>query len=803
MKGKTSPAITFMLQYTDPYSEFVNYTNRKNAVEIESELTFDEERLQIEGMTEELATEIGKSIPEQNLSFKEYIGYMNRNYATKENSENGITAVFNKEFNHVPVREVELLKDKLDQAFKNGSLLWQGVISFDNDFLAKQGYYDKETGKVDQNAIKEVVRESMPFIFRQEGLSESVFWWGNIHLNTKNIHVHIGISEVESARETFYYAPHHRMERRGHFSQKTMKNLKSNIFHGLLNEETKALLLRKEQIIANLKTDLLSKALKDNRPKIDSEKFYLEQTYNHLPQNKKWRFGSNAKEFSVSKFFLNKYIDAYLENEGKEEYQAFRQESLSFLMEFENAYNTKENGREYNKLRFVDGKKQVSAATTKGYQIEKLMEEREKDLRERIGNRILRYFKEEPPLSKESNIENFSEKNQKSIVEQYPNARLVKTANAWKREGRTVPDALNSISVLVPIMELDENGEETGRVAEYKSEAYFDIQQTIEDPNKKKMSISDLSFLSKDELTQLIDVFKNNEDNVAVVTQELGIIRYALRQKVLEERKIELEISHKLLQTIQPIKTDHPFIELKKEQNVEMVELIKLQLKPNWRLSASEKNKRDELGEKYLDVIKVPISKVNKDLMEAQTVRYATEIQLVKQVADENVFSLLYGSDFSKNEYLKELEGKMSIFKLKHEIHTNNITIETATDNEIIQNCKRENGQKFSDLKKIYKELNRSKKDFNKALDSILEWDYQRDGKAARSISEQVQTRRVRKYATIQKSQGSSHVSKSFMSGLSKALQSSNKKNMQSLMKKVRDDEREEREKERDRARGR
>lgn len=803
MKKKSAPAITFMLQYTDPYSEYINYTNRKNAVEIETEMTFDEERIQIEGMTEELASEIGKNIPEQSLPFREYIEYMNRNYATKENSNNGITAVFNKEYNHAPVKEIEVLKNKLDQAYNNGSLLWQGVISFDNEFLAKQGYYDKETGKVDQNAIKEVVREAMPFVFRQEGLSNSAFWWGNVHLNTGNIHVHIGISEVESAREKIYYAPRHRMERKGHFSQKTMKNLKSNIFHGLLNEETKALLLRKEQIIANLKTDLLAKALSVNQEKSESEKFYLEQTYNHLPKNKKWRFGSNSKDFSVSKFFLNKYIDSYLKNEGREEYKHFRQETLAFLMEFENAYTAKESDREYNKLRYVDGKKVVKTIETKGYQIEKIMEQREKELRERIGNRILRYFKEEPPLSDDNNIKNFSKRNQEGILEQYPDARIVKTEKSWKRDGRLVSDNLNPISVLVPVMELDENGNETGRVSEYTSESYFDIQQTIEDPEKRKMNISDLMFLSTEDLTQLIDVLKKSENNSTIITQELGIIRYALRQKVLEERRIELGINAKLLQTIQPIDTDQPFITLMKKQNTELTELVNLQLKPNWRLSLDERNRRKELSNRYIDVVQLPINKANDDLINIQMTKYETEIQLVKQVSDENIFSLLYGYDINKNNYLKELENKVSVLQLKHGIYNNNKRIETTTDEEVIKNYRRENGQKFSELKKLYTELNSSKGEFNKALNKILEWDYQRDDRAAKSISDQVQIKRTQKYSSILKSQGNSHVSKSFMSGLSKALQSSNKKNMQSLMKKIRDDEREEKEKEKERARGR
>ncbi|MCW0990740.1 relaxase MobL, partial [Streptococcus anginosus] len=82
-------------------------------------------------------------------------------------------------------------------------------------------------------------REAMPKVIQKEGLSDSAFWWGNIHLNTDNIHVHIGLSEINSNREKIFYRPRGRMEYRGNFSQKTIKQLKSDVFHGLINEQTR------------------------------------------------------------------------------------------------------------------------------------------------------------------------------------------------------------------------------------------------------------------------------------------------------------------------------------------------------------------------------------------------------------------------------------------------------------------------------------------------------------------------------------------------------------------------------------
>ncbi|WP_032799415.1 relaxase MobL, partial [Streptococcus sobrinus] len=140
-----------------------------------------------------------------------------------------------------------------------------------------EGLYDVETGKVDQQAIKNVVREAMPNLISQEGLDSSAFWWGNIHLNTDNVHVHFGLAEKKSARERFFYEPRGRWEYRGNFSQKTIKQLKSQVLNGLLNEQTKEQHLRQEQILANLKTNLIRDVFKPEKITQSAEKNFLEQ----------------------------------------------------------------------------------------------------------------------------------------------------------------------------------------------------------------------------------------------------------------------------------------------------------------------------------------------------------------------------------------------------------------------------------------------------------------------------------------------------------------------------------------------
>lgn len=193
----STPSVTFMLQYTGANSGFVDYTNRAEAVDIDNELSVSTSEQLIDDVGIDQLKKIQAEVPEQSLNFPEYIDYMNRSYATEKQTSNK-TAVFNQHKNHLSQEEVRQLKNQLETAYQNGSLLWQGVLSFDNSFLAKHGLYDMETGQVDQAAIKNVLRTAMPHLIQREGLSSDAFWWGNIHLNTDNIHIHFGLSEVES-----------------------------------------------------------------------------------------------------------------------------------------------------------------------------------------------------------------------------------------------------------------------------------------------------------------------------------------------------------------------------------------------------------------------------------------------------------------------------------------------------------------------------------------------------------------------------------------------------------------------------
>lgn len=100
--------------------------------------------------------------------------------------------------------EKQSLKNTFEQAQKNGSLMWQTVISFDNRFLEKNGLYFSEDEMLDEERIKGITRSAVRKMLDKEKLENAV-WSAAIHYNTDNVHVHIAIVEPVPMREKKMY----------------------------------------------------------------------------------------------------------------------------------------------------------------------------------------------------------------------------------------------------------------------------------------------------------------------------------------------------------------------------------------------------------------------------------------------------------------------------------------------------------------------------------------------------------------------------------------------------------------------
>ncbi len=795
-----SPAVTVMWDYTTPYAKFVDYTKRKEAVVVKDP---SDDRL-VEGIDQATAQEIAKEIQEQTLDYVGYIDYMKRNYATKNDSKE-FTGIFTDKTLNASTEEAEHLKDMLVEAKENKSLLWRGVISFDNDFLARNGVYIPKSKEVDQEMIKKVVRKAMVNVIKREKLSDSAFWWGNIHLNTDNIHVHVGLSEIKSARPTFFYAARNRRERKGKFSQKTIKGIKSNVYNSLTREDKRSIRLDKEKKIASLRDKLLKSMADKEADKLERmDRFFVDQVIDHLPKGKKLRYGSNAKDFRLSKFFIDRYVDHQLQN-NMLVYKNYQAVTESLLDDYRYAYDSggkEEKNSIYREVTKIYGREVARTLRTK--ESSQFMNKRMADLRKRLGDRALKYIQEIAKKRSKSNIEDLSAANQKLVKEQDRNATMVHSEEIWTKMGYKIAKDAIPIVLVVPIPDDEKdskhkskreqkNGKSTPKGFE-KVEFYDERFVEPINPDKVRLDIDikSLKSMKKEDLLDLVElaqaVSKEDPENRRS-KQEVGVFKFALRQRILEERKHEIDASLELLNRYEnPVVADATFLDYKKMQFSDMKNLVELQLMPKYKLSKKDLQQKEDLEFKYVDAVQVSISKVDQKMADQQREMLMHEIKLAKNVQDPSIFELLKGKGATKKAYVNEMAIKYEIIDIKRSINLNNQTIKQTKDEVTQKELRKRNGMDFEQLKELYSELS---SDESRIAKIQLEWDYQHDHSFRRQISRRIDQQRSGARRTSY-----NRVSHSLVKGLSMALRDDSSKR-ERLLRQLEQEERREKEKER------
>lgn len=692
--AKQSPAITLMVQYRHPNPAHVSYTNRKEAVRAERDNRQFSDEQEVT-----LAKEIAAAVPENELDFENYVGYMNRAAATKTDKL-GLTTMFTATENNAPKWRLQEMRNKLAQAGKNGSVMWQMVVSFDTNFLKEQGLLD-QNGEVDQKAIKMTIRQAMPSLMEREGLSEDAFWWGNVHLNTDHVHVHIGLSELHSKRPKRYYAPREMLEPKGSFSQKTIKTFKSQVYHHLLNEQTKERLLTQEKTIVGLRENLLSSVT--NKPKLDRQsRFFLEQAYYHLPDHGKLRYGSNARDFQATKWYLDKYIDTQLNGPLKDAYDDFMVQTQVYLLEYQHAYTSDEANQPYQATkRNWQTVMQTKQKETRGFNLSQKMAKRDQELRERLANRILKQLKDQPLDELRPNLDQFSAKNQQRAQKALMQPTVLHTQGDWAKLGyRLKPDLeMAGVDLIRP--------EKTETGTNFISETYWDLKQVEPDPkrqNEPRLKLYQALWLDTGELDELIDKTKQGPLD-AKMRQELGVYRSARRLKSLAEQKEKLQARQQILRDYQPVASAKPLLELKQTEIAQALKLVDLQLKPKRKRTPEEQEQLNKLQKQSVSVIALPINQATPELIASRIKQLEKEGQLALQANSEAALAIVAGQEISPTEYQTHLKQEMQVLYLKGAIYQHNQQLTVTNDEGQTKRLRVANGQAFNELRQLYQQL--------------------------------------------------------------------------------------------------
>lgn len=246
------------------------------------------------------------------------------------------------------------LKRQFALAEKNGSLMWQTVVSFDNRFLADHGLYDLKSKQLDQEKLQEAIRHGMSGLLINEGLSNSAIWSASIHLNTDNIHVHIAFVEPEPTRGKITIHDKDGVAQEaenGMVKRSTIASFKSSIANELVN---------RDQSLARL-SSLIRNELPQHDydwsklPDFDLLQLYKD-IYKALPDDKRmWKYNMNALHDvrPLLDAFSSKYMQRYHHDELQEFDQALKAETDFREALYGSGQDGKEAGRakdyEHNK----------------------------------------------------------------------------------------------------------------------------------------------------------------------------------------------------------------------------------------------------------------------------------------------------------------------------------------------------------------------------------------------------------------------------------------------------------------------
>ncbi|WP_218924526.1 MobP2 family relaxase, partial [Bacillus cereus] len=151
-------------------------------------------------------------------SYQDYMG-----------NEEKTSSLFTKEEDVVSLDGKIRLKEAFKTAQKNKSVLWQDVISFDNERLEKHGIYNSESKMLDEEKLKDVTRKAMDVMMTKERLRDTAIWSAAIHYNTDNIHIHVAMVEPVPSAGRIISKGRFKGMHRGKRKQKSIDAMKSKV----------------------------------------------------------------------------------------------------------------------------------------------------------------------------------------------------------------------------------------------------------------------------------------------------------------------------------------------------------------------------------------------------------------------------------------------------------------------------------------------------------------------------------------------------------------------------------------------
>lgn len=284
-------------------------------------------------------------------SFKNYLNYMDRGetHAVKNEFESyqdymsdkeKSTGLFTKDKDKLDEVEKEKYKEIFKKSQEKGSILWQDVVSFDNEWLRENGILKDKS--IDEKKLQQATRSAMNEMLKKEGILDSAIWTAAIHYNTDNIHIHIATVQVKDFRE------------RGKRKQSSIETMKSKVVNNIMdrskqNEKlndfirNKVVKSKSEDKLMNLKNRVVNRDMVKQFKKIHSM----------LPEDKRlWKYNMNG--ISHVRPEIDKLTDMYINKYFKKDFKEFKTELDKEVELFKKTYGDSKKAEKYKETKMND-----------------------------------------------------------------------------------------------------------------------------------------------------------------------------------------------------------------------------------------------------------------------------------------------------------------------------------------------------------------------------------------------------------------------------------------------------------------
>ncbi|MDR5021428.1 hypothetical protein FOL75_05015 [Bacillus thuringiensis] len=283
--------------------------------------------------------------------FGDYIDYIGRKDAVEKEkndfssyqdymgNEAKTSSLFTKGEDVISLEGKIRLKEVFKKAQNNKSVLWQDVISFNNEWLEKHGIYDSKTKMLDEQKLKDVTRKAMDVMMTKERLRDTAIWSAAIHYNTDNIHIHVAMVEPIPSAGRIISKGRFKGMHRGKRKQKSIDAMKSKVVNSIMDrsEEYKKINdLIRNKIVKTKKDVSLSEKRK-------MKKLFIE-VMKDLPEDKRqWQYNYNSISHVRDK--IDQLSEMYIQKYHKKEFKELKDRLDNEMQVMKDAYGEGDEDR--------------------------------------------------------------------------------------------------------------------------------------------------------------------------------------------------------------------------------------------------------------------------------------------------------------------------------------------------------------------------------------------------------------------------------------------------------------------------